>query len=391
MQNFSLSKVLISTLILGIFLLLPNLFIFLYVLFRFNYRFENKNIKIFDFLFFLYYSLNYSIMLANRPYYLGKEIGFGEDLFHYYQAFEWVVNNDIFSIIKNFTTIASLTGSGEPLFWALVKLISYFTHSSFNIHVCLTVLGLFLIYIAGNKWKNCGLLFVFLYTNTITFFAYQGSAIRAGFAMAFIFLAYSLFLTNKNKLLIYMSPTFHFSSIPLPLIIYTSRINLYNLKNFIKFSLLFLIMGLIFFYFSIITVDGGLGAKVNSKLSEENTIDFSSLFQFLIESLLTFLFIRIFKNKVEKEIIVAFFFFFLISIFILVISPSSFVRFYRYECIFMVFIYSSILLNSDRFLRNLIILTSFIWFIFLGFSRFGEVFAHSFIDFISYNLIYRFS
>ena len=83
--------------------------------------------------------------------------------------------------------------------------------------------------------------------------------------------------------------------------------------------------------------------------------------------------------------------FFLVAILLLLISPTAFARFYRYEYIFLIFIYSSIFLNSNKYIKTLILLLSLLWFIFIGLDRFVGVFAENIFDFIGYNLIFRFN
>lgn len=376
------------------FLLMPKVFCFLYLIFRYtsDKNINNKCYRYIDFFVFVYMSICLSFMIALRPYDVGKEIGFGEDMWHYYNAFSWVSESNWYNFFNDFTTVTSLTGSGEPLFWIVIKIISLITNSNFIIHTVLTFLGCFLIFWAGKLWSNSGLLFVFLYTNTITFFAFQGSAIRSGLGFCFILFALVLFLKNINKYLIYLSPTIHFSMIPLPLIIYVSSLDFKNPKNYYKLGFVVALMLLIIFYFSMKTLDGGLGGKLTSKLADENSIDYVSVIQFLIENMITFLIVFLFgKRIISKEIKFGLIFLFSVCLLMLFVSPSSFSRFYRYEYIYFILIYSSIFMKSSKWVRLIILTSSMSWFVFLGFDRFIGVFAENIFDYLAFNILYRFN
>lgn len=380
--------------ILGLLFLLisPKLFLFLYIIIR--YASNLKSIKvwsIFDFLVFSYFSLTMAIMVANRPYYIGKEIGFGEDMLHYYNAFEWVSNTSFIDFFKDFSMVTTLTGASEPLFWLIVKLISIFFQDGYYIHVSITLIGCFLIYLAGQYWHKCGLLFLFLYSNTITFFAFQGSAIRSGLALGFAIFGYVLFFRKKSRFAHLLSPLIHYSMIPVLIIPYLADFNFKDTKKLLKLVFSIIIFTFLFVFFSMRSIDNGLGAKVVARLSE-NELDFSSIIQFFFESLVFIsLVLTIFKNKVEKFLKVSLILFFLISVLLLLLSPTAFSRFYRYEYIFFILTYSSIFFRSSNQFRVLLISISLLWFVFIGFDRFVGVFAENIFDFIGYNLIYRFN
>lgn len=373
-------------------LLFPKLFLFLYLAVRYISNVSKyKNIVFFDFMVFLYCSLSLAFMIANRPYYLGKEIGFGEDMFHYYNAFDWVINSDLITFFKDFGVITNLTGSSEPVFWLIVKFFSFFTNSEYTIHILLSLLGCYFIFLAGQIWSKSGLLFLFFYTNTITFFAFQGSAIRSGLAFCTAMLGYSLFLKNKLKIINFLSPLIHFSMIPMPLITYVGKVDYKNPKKVAALFFISLIVILSFTFIALKSVDAGLGAKLAARVTE-NELDISSIIQFSIESILTIFIVFYFlKNKIDKSIKISFMFFFIVAILLLLISPTAFARFYRYEYIFLIFIYSSIFLNSSKYIKTLILLLSLLWFIFIGLDRFVGVFAENIFDFIGYNLIFRFN
>lgn len=382
-----------SFLLLFFLLLMPKLFCFLYLVFRYVAS-NNENNKIFnysDVIIFLYMAICSAVMLAQRPFDVGKEIGFGEDMWHYYNAFEWVINSSWYEFLTDFTTVTNFTGSAEPLFWLVIKLLSVISHSSFYIHILLTFLGCLLVFLAGKMWCNSGLLFVFLYTNTITFFAFQGSAIRSGFAFCFLLFAFVLFLKKKNNYYIYLSPTIHFSMTPIPLLIYMSSLDFKKTKNYYKLFFVTGIMSCLIFYFSMRSLDSGLGAKLTSKLSDENKIDIVSTIQFLIENFITFIVIFIlFKKTISKELKIGLLLFFFICISMLFVSPSSFSRFYRYEYIYFLIVYSLIFINSSRVIRLTLLSFSLGWFIFLGYDRFVGVFADNIFDYLGYNILFRF-
>lgn len=373
-------------------LLFPKLFLFLYLVFRcFANNVNNKLISVVDLFIFFYFSLSLAVMLANRPYYIGSDIGFGEDMLHYYNAFYWVINNDFITFIKDFGVITSLTGSSEPVFWLVVKFFSFFTGSEYVIHILLTFLGCFFVYLSGQIWNKSGLLFLFLYTNTITFFAFQGSAIRSGLAFSVAMLGYALFLKNKFKIINFLSPFIHFSMIPIPLITYASRVDYKNPKKIIGLFFISLILIFSFVFLALKSKDAGLGAKLAARISE-NALDISSIIQFFIESILSiFIVFFLFKDKIDKSLKISLLYFFFVSMFLLLLSPTAFARFYRYEYIFLIFIYSSIFLNSSKYIKVLILLLSLLWFIFIGIDRFVGVFAENIFDFIGYNLIFRFN
>lgn len=365
----------------------PKMFLLLYLIVKyFTKPNEYNNIRIYEFFIFLYLSISLSIMLANRPYYIGSNIGFGEDMLHYYNAFEWIASNNFYEFFTNFSVITNLTGSAEPLFWLVIKIISVVFQDPYYIHVSLTVLGCLLIYLAGQVWNKCGLLFLFFYTNTITFFAFQGSAIRSGLAFSFALLGYVYFLKNKKKWFQLIAPLVHFSMMPFPVISYISASDFNNTKKKIK---LFLFLSLFLSLFSIVainSIDAGLGAKLTARVSE-NELDVNSLIQFLCESLFTiFLTFFIFKNKVDKRLKSGLIIFLFFAICLLFVSPTAFSRFYRYEYILFILIYSSIFMNSTKPIKLILLVSSFSWFVFLGFDRFIAVFAEDIFEYIHYNL-----
>lgn len=318
------------------FILFPKIVIFFYLIFRFNNYKSNdrKLLYLIDIFFSIYLSLCLSKMLADRPYFLGEEAGFGYDIFHYYNAFEWVGSVGFFEFFNNYNTVTALTGSAEPVFWLIVKFITLFFSDGYSIHFILTLLGCLLIYISGQVWNKCGILFLFFYTNSITFFAFQGSAIRSGVAFSLAMLGYSLVLKNKSKILSIIPPFVHFSMIPLPIITYASTISYKEKKKVLIFSLISILLLLLFFIIALRSQEAGLGAKATARLAED-IIDLTSIVQFFSESIFTMILVFfIFKNKVQIEIKKAFIFFFLICCLLLLISPSAFSRFYRYVGVF---------------------------------------------------------
>lgn len=368
----------------------PKVFLLLYLVIKYYAKPVNYNYtKVYEFIIFLYLSVCLSIMLANRPYYLGKDIGFGDDMFHYYNAFEWIINSSFTNFFTEFSTVTKLTGSAEPLFWLVIKIISVVFQDPYYIHVSLTFLGCFLIYLAGQLWSKSGLLFLFFYTNTITFFAFQGSAIRSGLAFSFALLGYVYFLKNKKKWFQLIAPLIHFSMIPFPVVSYISASEFNNTKKRIK---LFLFLCLFLSLFSIVainSVDAGLGAKLTARVSENNELDSSSIIQFLFESLFTIFFtFFVFKNKVDKRLKFGLAIFLFFTICLLFVSPTAFSRFYRYEYILFILIYSSIFINSAKPIKLILLVSSFSWFIFLGFDRFLGVFSEDIFEYINYNIFY---
>lgn len=365
----------------------PKVFLLSYLVIRYYAKPVNyNNIKVYEFIIFLYLSICLSIMLANRPYYLGKDIGFGDDMLHYYNAFEWIVSNSFYEFFTNFSVITNLTGSAEPLFWLVIKIISVVFQDPYYIHVSLTVLGCLLIYLAGQVWNKCGLLFLFFYTNTITFFAFQGSAVRSGLAFSFALLGYVYFLKNNKKWFQLIAPLVHFSMIPFPIVSYISASDFNDTKKKIK---LFIFLSLFLSLFSIVainSIDMGLGAKLTARVSE-NELDVNSLIQFLFESLFTvFLTFFIFRNKVDKRLKSSLAIFLFFAICLLFVSPTAFSRFYRYEYILFILIYSSIFMKSTKPIKLILLVSSFSWFVFIGFDRFIGVFAEDIFEYIHYNL-----
>lgn len=377
---------------LALFLIfLPKFFVFIYLLVKYSVaKIVNSYMeKIIDFLIFFYSAIILSYMLANREYYKGEEVGFGDDMYHYYNAFDWIKNVSFSEFLSNFNIVTSLTGSGEVGFWVIVKIMSYFINDNFYIHIFLTFLGLCLIYISGEIWKRCGLLFFFFYTNTITFFAYQGSAIRAGLAIGFIFIGLAIFLKYKKNIYLFISPLIHFSSIPLIFIIILGRFKEISLVNKIKYFIVFFLTLAILIYISIQTQDAGLGFKLSAKLASENETTISAILQFFIEVFFVISIVYFFfKEKVDSNLLRICVYFFICSILVLLVSESAFSRFYRYEYIIFIFIFSSIFMNIKGFLyRYMVIISSFLWFIFIGYTRYSGVFAEDFLGFVGYSIL----
>lgn len=372
-------------LLFGIFFLLisPNLFLLAYLSITAFTNINDRSLKLFNYLVFLYLSLTLSVMLADRPYFIGEEIGFGDDMRHYYNAFEWVVNSKFQEFFSEFYIITNLTGSSEPIFWFIIKLVSFFIKDPYYIHIFLTFFGCLLIFLAGEVWNNKGLLFLFFYTNTITFFAFQGSAVRSGLAFSFAILGCVLFFKNKNKWFQFLSPFVHYSLIPFPVITYISNLKFNNKKSLLKLFFFVIIFSSFMLIFISNSLDSGLGAKLSSRISE-NFIDTNSLLQFFIESVFTIIFINtVFKDKVEKRLKLSLTLFFIFSILIIIISPSIFSRFYRYEYILFILIYSSIFESSKPEIKILFLIISFSWYLFLGYDRFIGVFAEDIFSYLN--------
>lgn len=370
-----------------LFIIFPKIIIFPYVFFR---TFNNGNKVLFsylDLMVFFYYSLCISILLANRPYYLGEHAGFGDDLYHYYKIFEWIDSSSIKELFYNFGFITSSTGSAEPLFWSIVKLLTYFTDSAQGVHILLSMLGLFIIFYAGNVWNKQGLLFILLYTNTITFFAFQGSALRSGLAFSFALLGVVVFIKNKNKILPMIAPFIHFSMIPLPFITYAVNLNFQKIRNSFFLSIFTLFSIIVFLFVVYKTQDAGLGAKVYARLNEESLLDVTSIIQFIFESLVTFCLIFYFvSNKVDPYLKKGILLFFTFACFLIFISPTAFSRFYRYEYIFIIIVYSSIIKYSLPFSRFLLIFSMLFWYIFIGFDRYISVFGEDIVEYLNFNI-----
>lgn len=374
-------------LLLGIIFLLlsPKLFLLAYLAINaFTSNYDDRSIKLFNYLVFFYLSMTLSIMLADRPYYIGEEVGFGDDMLHYYHAFEWVVNSSFKDFFSEFYMITSLTGSSEPVFWFIVKLIGLIIRDPYYIHVFLTFFGCLLIFIAGEVWNKKGLLFLFFYTNTITFFAFQGSAVRSGLAFSVALLGYVLFYKRNNKWFYFLPPFIHYSLIPFPVITYISNINFKNKKNLLRFIFFSIIFAFSFLLLVSNSLDSGLGRKLESRFSED-IMNFSALLQFIIESIFTIVIINtIFKDKVDRKLKLSLIYFFILSLLIVFVSPSIFSRFYRYEYILLILIYASIYELSRPAVRFFILLFSFSWYLFLGYSRFIGVFSEDIFAYINF-------
>lgn len=372
-----------------LFFTFPKVFLVFYLLFRYTVDLRDRiSLKAVDFLLSVYVALNLAKMLSSRPYYLGSDVGYGDDIFHYHNAFEWVGNASILEFFYEYSNIVALTGSSEPLFWIFIKFITYFTSDNILIHSFITLSGLLLIYIAGEIWNRCGLLFIFLYTNTITFFALQGSGLRSGLAFSVILLGYVLFIKKGKNVLQLLAPFFHFSLIPVVVVNYIP--NILKASKKIKIysgSLMFLFISG-FLYLSYKTSDSGLGSKLSSRISE-TLIDASSVIQFVFETIVTILFIYFFKEKIgNRNLVLSFYFFIILSFIILLLAPTGFGRFYRYEYIYFLLIYTDLFFRLNYFYRFLMLSVSLLWFFYLGTYRYADIFSGSLLEFLSLNVFF---
>lgn len=377
----------IFTIGLIVFLLFPKAFLVFYFIFKYYNKYPLDNIfsRIFEWIMFFYISILLSIMLANRPYYVGVNIGYGDDMLHYYNAFSWVGSTTLIEFFTDFNRVTQLTGSAEPLFWIVVKIITLFVEDGFYIHCFITFLGCLIIYISGQIWSKSGLLFIFLYTNTITFFAFQGSAIRSGLAFAVALLGYVIFTKYKKSLIQFLAPFIHFSMIPMPIINYAGFFNNFTIKNKIYIAIISITSIFFFIFLSKNSLESGLGAKISSRLSESLT-DTSSIFQFILESFFTIIIILIYRRRIDNNPLVkSFLIFFVVCLIVLALSPTAFSRFYRYEYIFMILIYTNLFVNSSRFMKAFVLLVSFGWLIFIAETRYVGVFSNNILEFLSLN------
>lgn len=348
-----------------------------------------RGYRVVEFAVFLNASLAFSLLLAVRPYLNGDEIGFGPDMFSYSEGFDFLRTGQYDSLTSMLEGVASYTSSTEPVFWIIAKVFSSIFSSSVGIHVAISMLGFILIYLAGRILANRGLIAYLLYSSTITSYAFQGSGIRSGLAFCVMLLSVALMLRGMKRgsfLTAVGAGAVHYSMLPMSLMVLARAGDAKDLKRIVQMVILVAGSTLGAYLVARDTGEIGIGAKI-SAYGSQAAMEVSSTTQFFIESSCMGLFLLVYRNKIERNLMLTMLISFAFSAAILAIMPSAFPRYYRYEYVLFLAFFLSIFNRVDRIKQFMIVSAAMSWHIFLILDRFsGHFWGHGFADHFFFSL-----
>lgn len=321
-------------------------------------------------------ALAMSILLASRDYGTGQSVGFGSDMIHYADAFDYITSRQWSNWQELLAGAIFRTGGGEPLFWMTVSAISQISTDPKTIHIGISLIGFGLIFSGAEYHSRNGTIALSMYFSTITCYAFQGSALRSGLAFSMLIIAISFLLKRRNytsSALALGASVTHFSMLPFfGSIAIINHLKL-NAKNFGKFALIS--TTLIFIYAALLTFGSleVLQDKIEARL-EENTTDKTSEYQFLIELSAMTLLCYINRNSLSRNIKLLFALFAAMEVLFYLFFPSIFPRLYRYIYAVYLFIFLELIGSWRPVGRALLLCITISWGAFIVTTRYQDLF-----------------
>lgn len=321
-------------------------------------------------------ALAMSILLASRDYGTGQSVGFGSDMIHYADAFDYIASRQWSNWQELLAGAIFRTGGGEPLFWITVSAISQISTNPKTIHIGLSLIGFGLIFSGAEYHSRNGILALSMYFSTITCYAFQGSALRSGLAFSMLILAISHLLKRRHytsSALGLAASITHFSMLPFfGCIVIINHLKL-NAKNLGKLAIIFVALTSIYLALSSLGSLEILKDKIEARL-DENTTDKTSEYQFLIELSTMTLLCYINRGSLSKNTKLLFALFATIEIIFYLFSPSIFPRLYRYIYAVYLFIFLELIESWKPIGRTLLIYATICWGTFIVTARYQDLF-----------------
>jgi len=345
--------------------------------------FLRKEQLIYNDLVFIYLAISFSSLIVIRDFDAGLMLGYGPDIYSYLNSF-----NDIQSGKPVFISAFARTGSGEPMFWGVVKFFSLFTSSAYEIWFLINFFVCSLIYYSLRRHsKSLALILVTMYLLTRTFHILSGSAIRQGVAQAFFCVGISFLITgNKNKGLLFsfFSAMCHLSGLFALFAVYLgnkfNRINANLLFKLLFSSIGILIVSLLIFKFF---PDSFFTAKITARFLVKNKEEggYGWLLQFILEAgFVTFL-LKVYLPSIFKEKIWISFVF--LCIFIILFSPFNYIsiRLYRFTyCYYLFFALNVFIVKKNRLFPTVLFILFFIYWQFNLAFKYYPIYEKSYFE-----------
>lgn len=349
--------------------------------------FSIKVPKIVQLYFGVCISVVFSLLVNTRDVYQGLfSGGFGSDIVNYREAFTQIIGVNSFDLTRILQISISQTGSGEPFFWGVVYGLSRIASNADTLWFFLTFFGLLLmlLYSFQNKRFNAIQILV-IYCSTITFYVYQGSVIRQGLALIFIYVGLCELSKSKIKkayVVFFVAGMIHFSALLLLMSVFMGgrikNFKMSNVKVWGAWLIILVVIGAALVYMmSYLPRNINLFYKIQTRLSGSEVYTSNWEIQFFTEVAIFMLVSRLFKIKFPERIYFSFVFFCCLVVILIPFEGIS-DRLYRYTYAFYLFFYlywqsSSSCEKQQKIkliVQPLVITTFFLWFCFLFSTRY---------------------
>tara|TARA_R110001592_G_scaffold255666_7_gene519422 strand:- start:37 stop:1287 length:1251 start_codon:yes stop_codon:yes gene_type:complete len=355
----------------------------------------------FNILFGIIISFVFSLLVASRDSLTGIEKGgFGSDIINYKNAFNSILELEAFNLSDILQISVNQTGSGEPLFWGLVYILSLIVQNPDMLWFLITFifLSIFSVYTASSRLYG-SLQVLIILCSTITFYIYFSSVIRQGVAFLIVYISVNEFYKGRLKrsyFLILLAALCHYSAIVIAISLYFGNrlkgFHIGNTSKILTYGIVIFILGLVLLQITpYLPSDLNLAYKLQARLS--NTAVQTSFWeiQFFSEIIIFFIIVKCFSISVPKKIIASLVVFcFLVVLCIPMAGIAD--RLYRYTYVFYLFSYSHWLNERDKsavvqLIQPFIIILFFIWFCILFSTRYDQIFFEKDLgDILSTNL-----
>ncbi|MBO3701647.1 MAG: EpsG family protein [Candidatus Accumulibacter sp.] len=333
-------------------------------------------------------AIGMAFLLSQRNYYSGDEVGFGSDMLHYAAAFELIASQDwgwggFKEVMEG---VIFLTGGGEPMFWIVIVVISFFTDDPIHMHVAVSLVGFFLIFLSAELYNKTGAFVLALYFSTITCYAFQGSALRSGLALGVLMLAIGFLARSKRISAIFMSviaALTHFSMAPFFLAFVSNKMLALDKQSVVRtLAILFALASSIYLLTEVASLEV-LQRKLDARMSEDSG-DITSGYQFLVEAAVMSVVCWRFSNRLSAITKHLFVIFVVIDLGFLLVFPSIFPRSYRYIYTVYLFIFAELVDTAKRSVIMVVLVGGTLWNIYIVSTRYqglfvGENFLQHFI------------
>jgi hypothetical protein len=339
----------------------------------------------------IYIVMVFSFLVTSQPDWQAIESdGFGSDIFFYKNAFKQLIDMQFFDLTKVLTIAVSNTGSAEPLFWSFAYFLSRIVSSPNQLWFAITFFALSALCFyssKGMKYSPISILVVFC--STITFYAYQGSVLRQGLALVFVYIGLSELGKNKAKnafVILGMASFVHFSAFILLIAAFLgTRVKEFKIQNIGPWlGYIAGVLALSMFFFVVVPHlpgDINLIYKIQTRISTAETYSSNWKVQFFLEIALFIFITKAFRIKLPEAVYSSFIIF---SVIVILSIPLAGLadRLYRYSYAFYLFFYwywfNSTVHVSNKYLMHCFTITIFfLWFCFLLSTRYENFFMET--------------
>ncbi|MGF1691952.1 EpsG family protein [Photobacterium kagoshimensis] len=349
------------------------------------------------------YTIFFLSMVIPERNLLMTDSGLGNDIVHYFLAFNDILELKKFSYSNVMQIASSQTGSWEPIYWVGVYVISLFASTPQEIWSVLIFISLGLYSIA--IWRICPeflLVALCVYVSTITFFVLTMTIIRQLLAFSFIFLCLSQYkCTVKFYLFLGLGCLSHGTVLLIAPFLIISKLASsdpeFDFNAFLRriialsFFVLITIKVLSPFIVKVLSfVSPIISAKFSYYLSPPPGGNLSSLVQLTVESAFFSAYLYRYRSLIPDFIKASFVSVLALS-FLLLLGTDLGFRVYRVMYVIYIvafaFHYRNILVFIERYKLSLFLtISSLFWFLYLFSTRYNIFYFDSSItSFISFS------